>query len=196
MLSEPVAEPALSPSSLCRCRCQGSMWGLRTVRWRVRRRDAPLKGRRGATCRPRNPVPQPLAAVGHMPHRLIRIIHKRQRVPRMAMLPTRLAAAPAAQGLRRGFGRAVRRRRLMGVLRVHAQPGFQLDDPGLQLGDQRIPLGELPQQLLHQRDINHGGNDRSGQSQSQADTPNKRPDQLLITLRRIRRVRPRAGFQS
>jgi hypothetical protein len=105
------------------------------------------------------PAPQPgtttLAAVGHMPHPHIRIIDQPQRPALMARLSTRLTAALTTQRLGCGFGRTVRGRRLMRIGRVHPQPGLQLDDPGLQLGDQRIPLGKLPQQLFHQRNINH-----------------------------------------
>src|SRR3954447_6284098 len=83
-----------------------------------------------------------------VPAPLVRVVDQRQRRPRMTRLPARLAAAAAAQRLRRRLHeRRVRRGWLRRVGRVHPQPALQFGILGLQRRDPHPKLSEHPRLL-------------------------------------------------
>ena len=78
---------------------------------------------------------------------------RRLAAPRPKSLPTglltRLPVGLTLRGARRAAFPPITRRRLGGVLRVLPQPALELHNPRLQILDHRVPLRQLPEQLLN-----------------------------------------------
>jgi hypothetical protein len=93
----------------------------------------------------------PSTRAGLVPQPFVRVVHQRQRRPRMPRLPTRLTAGLAPQRLRsRLHERRVRRRRARRVPRVHTQPATQLRVLRAQLLVVRPQQRNLTPKLLNQ----------------------------------------------